>query len=264
MFKKLLCSAIVVIILLILPFGYILGETPSQDDAIHIDINPLDILKIQSQGEGVVNLQMRLRDLGYFNYKVTGYYAEATRGAVALFQEENGLVVDGTVGPDTKDILYSSKARRHTAMPNEVNEFLPASRGGVSTFGAMVDWFSQGQYLFPRGEDAKVTDLNTGRSFSMRRTGGTYHADSEPVTEADSETIKSIWGGWSWDRRAVIVEVGGARIAASMHGMPHAFDRLPNNGMSGHVCIHFYKSRTHVRNKEDADHQAMVRRAAGK
>jgi len=130
--------------------------------------------------------------------------------------------------------------------------------------GKIVEWFSEGQYIFPRGAVAKVIDVDTGKSFYMKRTGGIYHADSEPVSKEDTQTIRSIWGGWSWKRRAVIVEVGGVRIAASMHGMPHAFDRVPNNGMDGHVCIHFYKSRTHIRNKEDADHQAMVRKAAGK
>ena len=264
MFKKLFCCLFVLAVVSILPFGYILAETGSQTETPISDIDPSEILKIKSEGEEVVNLQMRLRDLGYFNYKVTGYYAEATRGAVALFQEENGLAVDGTVGPETKSVLYSSKAKRHTAMASKANEFLPASRGGASSLGVMVDWFAQGQHLFPRGDVAKVTDLNTGRTFMMKRTGGTYHADSEPVSEADAKAIKEIWGGWSWERRAVIVEAGGVRIAASMHGMPHAFDRLANNGMEGHVCIHFYKSRTHIRNKEDAEHQAMVRRAAGK
>ncbi len=240
------------------------SEMESHNESPISDIDPSEILKIKSQGEEVVNLQMRLRDLGYFNYKVTGYYAEATRCAVALFQEKNGLAVDGTVGPETKSVLYSSKAKRHTAMPTKANEFLPASRGGTSSLGVMVDWFSQGQHLFPRGDVAKVIDLYTGKSFMMKRTGGTNHADCEPASTADSETIKSIWGGWSWDRRAVIVEAGGVRIAASMHGMPHAYDRVSNNGMQGHVCIHFYKSRTHIRNKEDTDHQAMVRRAAGK
>ena len=80
----------------------------------------------------------------------------------------------------------------------------------------------------------------------------------------DSDTIKQIWGGWSWSRRAVIVEIDGVRIAASMHGMPHAYDYIPNNGMDGHVCIHFYKSRTHIHNREDVDHQSMVLKAAGR
>src|SRR5690606_20165173 len=139
------------------------------------------------------------------NYKVTGHYGEATRNAVVLFQEKNGLAVDGTVGPETKKVLYSSSAKRHTVMPTKASEFMPASSGGVSSMGIMVDWFSQGQYLFSRGAVAKVTDVYTGRSFRMKRTGVIYHADSEPVTSEDAKTIKSILGGWSWDRRPVIV-----------------------------------------------------------
>ncbi len=223
-----------------------------------------EILKIRCEGQKVVDLQMRLRDLGYFNYKVTGYFGTATADAVRLFQEVNGLQVDGSVGPETRGVLYSSNAKRYTVSSSQASELLPASRGGRSSLGVMVDWFSKGQYLFPRGAVAKVIDLYTGRSFFMKRTGGVNHADSEPVSERDAKTIKEIWGGWSWERRPVIVDLGGVRVAASMHGMPHAYDKIANNGMSGHVCIHFYKSRTHIHNRQDPDHQAAVRRAAGK
>ena len=226
--------------------------------------NAEDILKLKSEGEDVVNLQMRLRDLGYYNYKVTGYYGTATLDAVCYFQEENKLQVDGTVGEQTKKVLYSSDAKRCTVVSGKAAEILPASRGGRSSFGKIVDWFKEGQYIFSRGSVAKVTDVDTGISFNMKRTGGSYHADSEPVTKADAQKIQKIWGGWSWARRAVIVDIGGVRIAASMHGRPHAYDFVPNNGMDGHVCIHFYKSRTHIHNREDPDHQAMVQKAAGK
>lgn len=222
-----------------------------------------EILKILSEGEEVINLQMRLKDLGYFNYKVTGYYGSATLEAVKYFQETNDLQVDGTVGPETKGVLYSDSAKRCTVISSNVANFLPASRGGRSSYGKIVDWFTEGQYIYPRGSVAKVIDVNTGRTFNMKRTGGSYHADVEPVSKEGSQAIKEIWGGWSWNRRAVIVEIDGVRIAASMHGMPHAYDCIPDNGMNGHVCIHFYKSRTHIHNREDADHQAMVQKAAG-
>jgi len=222
------------------------------------------ILKIESEGEEVVNLQMRLRDLGYFNYKVTGYYGTVTAEAVRYFQEVNGLKVDGTVGPETRKVLYSNEAKRCTVNSNKTSGVLPVSRGGKSSFGRLVEWFSQGQYLYAKGMVAKVTDVDTGISFYMKRTGGRNHADVEPVSKSDAEKIKKIWGGWSWDRRAIIVDVGGVRVAASMHGMPHAYDTISGNGMQGHVCIHFYKSKTHIRNSQDPDHQAMVRKAAGK
>lgn len=222
------------------------------------------ILKISSEGEEVVNLQMRLKDLGYFNYKVTGYYGGATLDAVRYFQEKNELQVDGTVGPDTKAVLYSDNAKRCTIISSNVAGILPASRGGRSSYGKTVDWFTEAQYIYPRGSTAKVIDLDTGTTFYMKRTGGSYHADAEPVSKEDTAKIKQVWGGWSWKRRAVIVEIDGVRLAASMHGMPHAYQKVTNNGMNGHVCIHFYKSRTHVHNREDAEHQAMVLKASGK
>lgn len=224
-----------------------------------------ELLKVGSEGESVVALQMRLKDLGYYNYKVTAYYGSVTADAVRSFQEKNGLSVDGVVGQQTFELLYSTEAIRYTPSPSQVSGLLPISRGGSYTLiGTMVDWFSSGQYIFRRGDTAKVTDVNTRISFYMKRTGGSYHADCEPISKADANKIKQIWGGWSWKRRAVIVEVNGARIAASMHGMPHAYDFIANNGMQGHVCIHFYKSRTHIHNSQDPDHQAMVRKAAGK
>ncbi|NHN35018.1 hypothetical protein [Paenibacillus agricola] len=53
-------------------------------------------------------------------------------------------------------------------------------------------------------------------------------------------------------------------MAASMHGMPHGGDGIPNNGFSGHFCIHFLGSSTHVSGSVDPEHQLMVRKAAGK
>ncbi len=226
--------------------------------------SPDGVLRNRSQGEEVVNLQMRLRDLGYFNYKVTGHFGSATTGAVRLFQEINGLNPDGVAGPQTQGRLYSIEAIRYTALPNKASEFLPVSRGGRSSLGVIVDWFKSGRYIFPRGAIARVIDLKTGRSFNVKRTGGSNHADSEPVSSDDARTIREVWGGWDWERRAVIVEIGGARIAASMNGMPHGYEAIGNNAMQGHLCIHFYNSRLHANNRECPEHQAMVRRAAGR
>lgn len=222
------------------------------------------ILERNCEGDEVVDLQMRLRDLGYFNYKVTGYYGPSTEGAVRDFQQTNEITADGNVGPQTRQLLYSLDAKRKTVIATVANDYLAVSRGGSTGMGAMLNWFTEVQYIFPRQTVATVTDLYTGISFQMKRTGGTNHADSEPVSTADAEKIKNIWGGWSWTRRPVIVDVGGVRIAASMHGMPHAYDRLGGNGMSGHVCIHFYKSRNHVRNAVDPTHQRCVAIAAGR
>jgi len=151
-----------------------------------------------------------------------------------------------------------------------------------------LDWFSEVQYLFPRDSDATVIDIDTGKSFRIRRTFGRHHADIEPLTKEDSRIIKEVWGGtWNWQRRAVIVkpDVGGHVIAGSMTGYPHAgLDRYPalinvdnrsggfgtgqnldvikGNGVDGHFDIHFLNSRTHGTNVMQQEHQNVVQRAA--
>jgi hypothetical protein len=45
--------------------------------------------------------------------------------------------------------------------------------------------------------------------------------------------------------------------------MPHGGDGIPNNGFSGHFCVHFFRSTTHRSNEPDLAHQLMVHKAAG-
>lgn len=63
------------------------------------------ILAPGSRGSGVVQLQNRLKSLGYFSGGSTGYYGSVTTAAVKKFQAANGLRVDGVAGPATKGVL---------------------------------------------------------------------------------------------------------------------------------------------------------------
>lgn len=129
--------------------------------------------------------------------------------------------------------------------------------------GELLDWWTEAQYVFAIGKTAKVTDLATGKSFNIKRTVGANHADSETVTQADTNTAKSIWGGFSWKTRAVILEVDGRKLAASMSFMPHEREFIANNGISGHFDVYFSNSTRHVDGKPDPLHQAQVEKAAG-
>ena len=135
------------------------------------------------------------------------------------------------------------------------------------TKGEYLDWFKEVQYIFEKGDIATVTDLETGKSFKVKRLYGRNHADSEPLTAEDTKIIKSLYGSWSWDRRAIIltIEHKGVerKIAASMNGMPHGGKSIKGNNFNGHFCIHFKNSRTHSGSRLDASHQKAVKRAAG-
>ncbi|MCM3694549.1 muramidase family protein [Neobacillus niacini] len=129
--------------------------------------------------------------------------------------------------------------------------------------GEYMDWWTEAQYVFTIGKSAKVTDFETGRSFYIKRTIGANHADSETVTTIDSNIAKSIWGGFSWTPRAVLLEVNGRKLAASMSFMPHEREFIANNGITGHFDVYFGNSTRHVDGKADAKHQAQVEKAAG-
>jgi len=146
-------------------------------------------------------------------------------------------------------------------------------------------WYGEAENIFSIGTEAKVIDVETGLSFEVRKTYGHNHADVETLTAEDTEKMKKIAGGeWSWERRAVIVEVGDHRIAASATLMPHAgrddkpanahvndrsggygagdnLDAVKGNNMDGHFDIHFYKSRTHATGRIDRQAQEMVQKA---
>ena len=54
-----------------------------------------------STGSVVTQIQQKLSAWGYYDGAVDGVYGSKTEAAVRYFQEKNGLVVDGKVGPQT-------------------------------------------------------------------------------------------------------------------------------------------------------------------
>ena len=63
------------------------------------------VLEVGSRGANVTKVQQRLIKYGYLDGEADGRYGEATRDAVRWFQRNNGLTVDGKVGPATAAAL---------------------------------------------------------------------------------------------------------------------------------------------------------------
>lgn len=123
-----------------------------------------------------------------------------------------------------------------------------------------IDWFDGMEQIFEKNVPVRVIDVDTLKSYFVQRSGGYNHADVEPLDDQNTQIFKSLYGDWSWTRRAVWVQIGSNFYAASINGMPHGFD-LVENGMDGHTCIHFLNSKTHGSKKVDANHQACVQKA---
>ncbi len=58
-----------------------------------------------SQGDQVSAVQKKLKQWGYYDGSVTGYFGQETYNAVVYFQRKNGLKADGVVGPTTAAAL---------------------------------------------------------------------------------------------------------------------------------------------------------------
>ena len=122
------------------------------------------------------------------------------------------------------------------------------------------DWFDfVNEYWEKYSTTATVIDIYTGYEYEVMRVGGYNHADVEPVDSINTDIMHQIYDyTWQWTRRPVWVKIKDRYIAASINGYPHAYDYISGNNMTGHTCIHFYKSRTHATNNWDPEHKACV------
>ncbi|WP_347550617.1 hypothetical protein ABFG93_03265 [Pseudalkalibacillus hwajinpoensis] len=140
---------------------------------------------------------------------------------------------------------------------NTFNQLLPIN-GEIK----LLPW-DEVDELIPRKSIFTIVDVESGKSFQVQRRAGSQHADIQPLTNKDTEVLKTIYREWSWKRRAAIVVDDGKMIAASMNGMPHGAGAL-DNGFNGHFCLHFLKSTTHGSSAPDPAHHLMVLKSAGK
>lgn len=163
---------------------------------------------------------------------------------------------------------------------------IPSKSTPGAAYGEVLDWFKEASYVFPIGKTGKLTDIATGKSFYVKRTMGANHSDTETLTAGDTEIMKSIFGGWNWNRRPFILEADGRRLAVSVAGMPHAgvdalpymqnvdnrsdnwgtgpnYDSIKGNGMDGHFDLYFLNCIRHADNKTDPAHQYNVMLAGG-
>lgn len=251
-------------------------------------------VSVSSNALSIKEIQAALKKLGYFTGTVDGITGSKTEAAIKKFQKANKLTADGVIGTTTKNKLVAAASSSSTAPKTSTVKVSTTTTAKDTTTAAatqsesgveLLDWWTEASKVFKIGSTATVTDIQTGKTFKIVRTYGTNHADVEALTSKDSEAIKDIWDGWSWTRRPVIVEVNDRKIAASMTAMPHAgldnkpantyvsqrsggfsrgmnLDKVKDNGMSGHMDIHFLNSKTHGTNKVDPKHQAAIKQAA--
>lgn len=197
----------------------------------------------------------------------------AEQGKMAEFAPELSDLYVRVTGPEEhltfritrSGHLWESNTGKQIVLPKEASERLLNEGEALRErhYGRLLRW-QEADLIFNRKSVFTVQDIETGLSFQVQRRAGRDHADVQPLTREDTKVMNHIYGGqWSWKRRAIVVRLGEERIAASMNGMPHGGDGIPDNDFSGHFCIHFLESTTHKSAVPDVAHQMMVYKAAG-
>lgn len=178
----------------------------------------------------------------------------------AVYRSTNGNWYQVVLEDGTEGYIF------HSFLEKEALQLLPQEESLAPI--EVLQW-SVASQVVPRGAVAVIEDVYTGKTFSIKRTFGTNHADVEALTTADTAMIKEIWGGFTWERRPVIVHINGRRLAASLAGMPHGgstLNAVKDNGMYGVLDLHFRGSRRHkegnIQAVSDPLHQSAITIAA--
>ena len=226
------------------------GSTSSGSSAAAEALKTNQKLNPGDSGTQVRALQARLKELGYYTSTIDGEYGYGTRQAVIAFQKNNGLTQDGIAGEATLKKMVSSSAVKKDDV----------QAGTYVT--ERLDWFNGGASRIPRGAIFQVKDVKTGLVFTAKRQAGGYHLDAEPLTAADTATLKKINGGeFTYHRRPMLVLYNGRVYACSIYSEPHGSDTIASNNFDGQFCLHFYGSKTHGTDRVDPDHKKCEEQA---
>ena len=213
-------------------------------------------------GEQVVQLQNALATLGYpVGVSGTKEYDYTTVWAVECFQRRNGLNADGVAGAQTLAKIYGGAAvAAKGTLSTTVAKGAAPDGGNVE----LLHWFNDIKSYLQSNRTFTVYDPATGLSWQMRLYSAGNHADSEPLTQADSDIMYKAWGNqWSWNEKPVYIKLAnGTWCIASMPNMPHLSGSISSNGFNGHTCVHFPRTMTEVQKndpKNGGRHQRDIR-----
>lgn len=144
--------------------------------------------------------------------------------------------------------------------------------------------FNQISSIFPTLSKFEIEDLSTNLSFVAIRTGGRNHFDIEPADAKNAEIITQIAQIsssnttdtpniaqfskdaketpkqiWSWKKIPVLLKLNDfSFIPASLALYPHGFS-TNSTSFNGHLCLHFFGSRTDGTNRVDDTHQKNIK-----
>jgi len=211
-------------------------------------------------------IQEALKELGYYDGKISGSFGGLTEQAVRDFQHDQGMSRDGIVGGKTLSAL------REAVSGGTTSGSTGSQVVGKKDVIYNIDWFDYKTAInntFNIRKDAKATlqyvgTDKLGQSFDIKIQSTGNHIDAEPLTKADTQVLCSIYGvsspsQLSYKRRPMLLTTStGYTVLVSIYPEEHGADTISGNGYDGQFCLHMHDSMTHGSDKEDPDHQKVL------
>ena len=149
-----------------------------------------------STGSTVTEIQKKLKNWGYYSGEVDGIFGSRTEAAVRLFQQKNGLQVDGKVGTQTLAALGISAGSAH-----------PGAAGDVALLARLISAEARGEpYEGQVAVGAVVMNRMAHPSFPGTLSGVIYQNGAfsclydgqfdQPVADSAYRAARDAMNGW--------------------------------------------------------------------
>lgn len=98
-------------------------------------------------GDDILRIQQRLYELGYLSAdSVTGHFGDTTETAVKKMQERNSIAVDGTVGKESINLLYSDEVKANVIGLGEQSEMVKTYQQRLIALGYLRGTEADGNF----------------------------------------------------------------------------------------------------------------------
>ncbi|MHC1786692.1 MAG: peptidoglycan-binding protein [Christensenellales bacterium] len=222
------------------------GNSPDPDSAV-----TLSALKVGDTGSQVKAMQQKLITLKYLTGGADGVFGPKSFIALQAFQRNNKLSDDGIAGKLTLAKLADPKAIAAggliVVLPTPTLAPVVTKAPGQDSLKApraaevrLADWYDVLRGKIKTLPNVIIYDFMSGAHYNIKVFSVGKHADGEPVTKQDTQTMETALGFNNWTPRPVwVIFTDGSVYMASTHSHGHEVDHNALNGLTGHICIHF-------------------------
>lgn len=157
--------------------------------------SPNRALKRGDRGSDVTAVQQRLRDLGYFNGQLTGYFGSTTQDAVIRFQQASRLQPDGTVGSQTRTALFGTATATSEFYQDDLLGLPPPPPISGSISSGRFNQFPPTQVLRLGDRGSEVERLQQAlrrRGFNPGRVDGIFGSQTQEAVR-QFQRVNGLW-----------------------------------------------------------------------